>query len=72
LRTATAQIFITRSAGVVVTVIDDSIVLDCYRLAAHYKQDPRIFLDMPIDEVRLHMERTAQLEQMRRREQSDD
>ena len=54
------------------TVIDDSMVLDCYRLAAHYKLDPRVFLEMPISEVQLHLARTGQLERDRRREQGDD
>jgi hypothetical protein len=56
---------------VVITSVDDSIVLDCYRLASYYKIDPRVFLDMPLDEVRLHLERTAQLERSRQ-QQSDE
>jgi hypothetical protein len=55
---------------VVVSTVDDSIVLDCYRLASHYKIDPRVFLDMPMSEVQLHMARTAQLESSR--QQSDE
>jgi hypothetical protein len=50
---------------VVITIIDDSMILDCYRLAFHYKLDPRIFLEMPISEVQLHLNRTAQLERNR-------
>jgi hypothetical protein len=46
-------------------VINDSLILDCYRLAFHYKLDPRIFLEMPISEVQLHLDRTAQLERSR-------
>ena len=56
----------------VLTLIDDSIVLDCYRLASYYKLDPRVFLDMPLNEVQLHMSRTAQLERSRQAERSDD
>lgn len=52
-----------------VTAIDDSgMILDCYRLASYYHLDPRIFLDMPISEVRLHLQRTAELERSRRAE----
>ena len=51
-----------------ITVTDDSMILDCYRLAAHYHLDPRIFLEMPISEVQLHLSRTAQLERTRARE----
>jgi hypothetical protein len=36
-------------------------ILDCYRLAAYYHVDPRVFLDMPISEVTRHRQRTAQL-----------
>ena len=72
LRIAAAEIFFTRSAGVVIANIDDSLILDCYRLASYYKIDPRIFLDMGLSEVQLHLSRTAQLEQSRRRESGDD
>jgi hypothetical protein len=64
-----ARIFFTRSAGVVITLIDDSMVMDCYRLASYYHLDPRIFLDMPISEVQLHLERTGQLERSKEAEQ---
>lgn len=49
-----------------ITQVDDSLVLDCYRLASYYKLDPRIFLDMPISEVRLHAQRTIELEMSKR------
>jgi hypothetical protein len=55
-----------------VTLIDDSMVLDCYRLANYYHVDPRIFLDMTISEVEMHLSRTAQLERSRRVETSED
>ena len=55
----------------VLTLIDDSMVLDCYRLASYYKLDPRVFLDMPLNEVQLHMSRTAQLERSRQAERED-
>lgn len=48
--------------------VDDGMILDCYRLASYYHLDPRLFLDMPISEVRLHLSRTAQLERQRKRE----
>jgi hypothetical protein len=56
---------------VVITLLDDSMVLDCYRLASHYHLDPRTFLDMPISEVQLHLSRTAQLERSRRVESDE-
>ena len=51
--------------------IDDGIILDCYRLASYYHLDPRIFLDMPMSEVRLHLSRTAQLERNRAKDQGE-
>jgi hypothetical protein len=56
---------------VVITQIDDGMVLDCYRLASHYHLDPRIFLDMPLSEVQLHLSRTAQLERQRAKESGE-
>jgi len=52
-------------------VIDDSMVIDCYRLASYYHLDPRLFLDMPISEVQMHLRRTAQLERQRKRDSGD-
>jgi hypothetical protein len=56
---------------VVITQIDDGIILDCYRLASYYHLDPRTFLDMPVSEVRLHLSRTAQLERLRAQESGE-
>jgi hypothetical protein len=50
----------------VITLVDDSMILDCYRLASYYHIDPRIFLEMTVSEVQLHLSRTAQLERSRR------
>ena len=54
-----------------ISQIDDSMVLDCYRLASYYHLDPRIFLDMALSEVKLHMSRTAQLERERAKESGE-
>jgi hypothetical protein len=51
--------------------VADEIILDCYRLARHYSQPPDLFLNMPLNDVRLHLQRTAQLARLQRREQSD-
>jgi hypothetical protein len=53
------------------TVIDDSMILSCYRLASYYHVDPRIFLDMTVSEVQLHHQRTAELERSRREQDGD-
>jgi hypothetical protein len=52
--------------------IDDSMILDCYRLASYYHIDPRVFLDMPLTEVQLHLRRTAELERSRRAQGDGD
>jgi len=48
--------------------VDDTIILDCYRLAKYYSTSPDVFLNMPIGEVQLHLYRTFQLARMMRRE----
>jgi len=45
-------------------------VLDCYRLANFYKISPTTFLDMPLSEVRIHLERTIELSHQLKRERA--
>jgi len=49
-------------------LVGDELVLDCYRLARFYHVSPTIFLEMGMGEVRMHMERTADLAQIINRE----
>jgi len=37
------------------------LVLDCYWLARWYHQNPQVFLDMPLSDVRIHVARTMQV-----------
>jgi hypothetical protein len=46
---------------------EEDLVLDCYRLARWYHQSPETFLALPIDEVRVHMNRTLRLADLMRR-----
>jgi hypothetical protein len=46
-------------------------ILDCYRLAEFYHQHPDVFLNMTIEEVKLHAFRTAQLIERRQRQQGE-
>jgi len=56
----------------------DDLVLDAYRLADRFKQNPEVFLAMPLSEIERHITRLAQLletmarEQKRSREIEDD
>jgi hypothetical protein len=45
---------------------EDTVVLDCYRLADWYHQNPEVFLSMPLSDVRLHIRRTGELQRLRR------
>jgi hypothetical protein len=56
----------------VVVGYDDTVILDCYRLARWYHQSPDVFLAMTYGEVSLHMRRTLQLANMMQREASTD
>jgi hypothetical protein len=49
---------------------DGDVVLDAYRLAHFYHQNPRTFLDMPLHELQRHMEQTIRLRVIQRRERA--
>jgi hypothetical protein len=48
------------------------LVLDCYRLAREYHVSPDVFLSMPLDDVALHLDRTAELIELLNRMQRRD
>lgn len=70
MRLSVARFFSSGSFGLVGE--DDNVVLDSYRLARWYRQSPEVFLAMPLSEVRMHMERTAQLARILRAEGDRD
>lgn len=39
----------------------DDVILDCYRLAKHYGQDPDIFLKKSLSAIKRHMKWTSKL-----------
>jgi hypothetical protein len=47
-------------------------ILDCYRLARWYHVSPEPFLAMPVSEVTLHLQRTAQLDRQQQSVNGDD
>ena len=55
-----------------VTGPDETIILDCYRLARWYHTSPEVFLAMTVGEVQLHMQRTIQLARLQQRESGSD
>jgi hypothetical protein len=50
------------------------VILNCYRLADRFKQNPTIFLEMPLSAVNLHLVYTIKLIEAQRaaRERNDD
>jgi hypothetical protein len=53
LRAAAARFF-SRLGG-------DDLILNCYRLADRFKQNPDVFIDMPISRLRTHLHYTIKL-----------
>ena len=51
-------------------VIDDNCVLDCYRLARYYHVDPRVFLQMSMSEIAVHLRWTIKLAKIMQDESS--
>ena len=45
----------------------DDLVLDCYRLADRYHQNPDVFLSMPLSLTRQHIEFTIKLIEAQRK-----
>jgi len=59
-RDEAAKFFSARSTGLVGG--ENELILDAYRLARHFHVSPEVFLAMPFSEIRLHMERAAELD----------
>jgi hypothetical protein len=68
-RLSPAKFFLARGGGLVGA--DESLILDCYRLAKYYSTSPDIFLQLPISEVQLHLYRTIQLTNLMLREHEE-
>jgi hypothetical protein len=49
-------------------------ILNCYRLADRFKQNPAVFLGMPLSEIGWHMDYTVKLIEAQRaaRQREDD
>jgi hypothetical protein len=69
-RVSAPKFFLTGGRGL--AVADDSVIIDCYRLAKYYSTSPEVFLAMPIGDVKTHLERTIELANLMRRESEAD
>lgn len=49
----------------------DDLLLDCYRLADRYHQNPDVFINMPISRVQQHLEFTIRLIDAQRKANSN-
>jgi hypothetical protein len=49
----------------------DELVLNCYRLADRFHQDPGVFLSMPITEIDRHVYFTVKLTKLQRAAQDN-
>lgn len=59
-----AKFFSPGAGGLVEGGLDpvpDEIILNCYRLADRYHQNPAVFLNMPLSEIGLHLTFTVKL-----------
>jgi hypothetical protein len=51
----------------------DELILNCYRLADRFHQNPEVFLEMPMSRIDMHVEYTVKLSRLQRQaQQSDD
>jgi hypothetical protein len=52
----------------------DEVILNCYRLADRFKQNPAVFLQLPLSEINMHIHYTIRLIEVQRaaRERGED
>lgn len=62
MRASAATFFSPRTRDLVETAIDtDEIIINCYRLADRYHQNPEVFIDMPLSRISEHIHYTIKL-----------
>jgi hypothetical protein len=74
-RVPAAKFFSPGAGGLVdVAPNPDELLLNCYRLADRFKQNPAVFLQMPVSEVGMHIRYTIKLIEAQRaaRERGED
>jgi hypothetical protein len=50
----------------------DDLILNCYRLADRFHQNPEVFLEMPLSHVEQHIRWTVKLTRLQRKAQERD
>ena len=50
----------------------DELILNCYRLADRFHQNPEVFLEMPLSRVELHVHYIVKLTRLQRQAQERD
>lgn len=49
----------------------DDLILDCYRLADRFHQNPEVFLEMPLSRIERHVHFIVKLTRLQRQAQQD-
>jgi hypothetical protein len=50
----------------------DELILNCYRLADRFHQNPEVFLEMPMSRIEQHVLYTVKLTRLQRQAQQSD
>jgi hypothetical protein len=76
MRVPTAKFFSAGAGGLVDEAPNpDELILNCYRLADRFKQNPAVFLQLPLSEISMHINYTIKLieaQRVARARDSDD
>jgi hypothetical protein len=76
-RVSAAKFFSAGTGGLVESGLEpdsDEVVINCYRLADRFKQNPTVFLEMPLSQISMHLTYTVKLIEAQRaaRERRED
>lgn len=50
----------------------EAVILDCYQLAEHFGQDPDVFLNKPLSQIKRHMRWIGKLALRKREQEAED
>lgn len=66
MRASVTAIFFTRAGHLVEPPDADELIINCYRLADRFHQNPDVFLSMPITDIDRHVRYTVKLTKLQR------